>query len=756
MWKSKTPAKPAKTAKTSQPSLNFDSFNPDDLDNLPDLNLEDDPDLLNELESLKASMGLSAPSTKPVQAPSKGKEPSAKLTAEPPKPPSTAAPTVAAADVDDIVAGLSGLDIEHAEEEVHVDFTDDDMNDPNLLGELSKIAGDDEGEEASPKDTTPEVHASQDAVVTEPEPLASSTIVIETTPLEAPTEADTLPLEVKLRSQDPNVILKYVQLEKIRACLRAVKALEAKYEQLIKASSGHPIPETPTSPVSSTLSAAVIAKAKDPLSSSQTLSTSLPKLKDRLMEYKKAALAWKRQGDLTKAREYLAITKKLQEAIDAAATGGALTGITLPDPPTYPSDTAPDTVSEGSEKSSRAPVSSLGVAVPDTIDTLPTLIHSPATVDANPTTTFSYLKTTLQAQITSSTTIAAYFFKNSKKDLALQFHKLKKLCKPIWKPRAAEGRGQTAVRQRGILLVIFNYSKRLKIERNRTFQRFVERKRATFDIYHQPRGRASIPLSSLLVKCEIHDVFPLVDIANSRKNVPGKLEVKVKLRVPLTKQDVVKKEEKWIVLDLNGTRPPVVNPAVKTKPDVMGQPAEVKKEVISPDVVSPVQNLEAKKTVTEIPAAVKAPALPVAPTGVTPKAPRTCTCTTEDIEEIEQQFLSPDTIASNQVLEVEYTALTSQIAALQAARKPVPEDLTDRKMGYELRMNLLVTLVQVGKLTMPDYIASVKTSIAATKKQAVSFKNANKMELAKMALKRVKMMTEEVEEVEQAMANGDL
>ena len=60
---------------------------------------------------------------------------------------------------------------------------------------------------------------------------------------------------------------------------------------------------------------------------------------------------------------------------------------------------------------------------------------------------------------------------------------------------------------------------------------------------------------------------------------------------------------------------------------------------------------------------------------------------------------SPDYIISNQVLEHEHNSIVQQIAAAQAARKPV-DDLMDRKTSYEIRMNLLVTLVQAGSLSM--------------------------------------------------------
>ncbi|KAJ3288150.1 Coiled-coil and C2 domain-containing protein 1B [Rhizoclosmatium sp. JEL0117] len=124
-----------------------------------------------------------------------------------------------------------------------------------------------------------------------------------------------------------------------------------------------------------------------------------------------------------------------------------------------------------------------------------------------------------------------------------------------------------------------------------------------------------------------------------------------------------------------------------------------------------------------------------------------------NIEKLEMESLNPDAIASNNVLESEHTALLAQIAA---HKKPVPEDLMDRKAGYELRMNLLVTLVSTGALTMNKYIENVKTNIGTTKKQALLLKQHGKVELARQAMARIKIMMEEVEEVEKAIAAGEL
>jgi hypothetical protein len=49
------------------------------------------------------------------------------------------------------------------------------------------------------------------------------------------------------------------------------------------------------------------------------------------------------------------------------------------------------------------------------------------------------------------------------------------------------------------------------------------------------------------------------------------------------------------------------------------------------------------------------------------------------------------------------------------------------------------------------YLSQVKESIKVTKQQALEFKRNNKLDLAKRALVRVKIMTAEVEEAEAAM-----
>ena len=109
-----------------------------------------------------------------------------------------------------------------------------------------------------------------------------------------------------------------------------------------------------------------------------------------------------------------------------------------------------------------------------------------------------------------------------------------------------------------------------------------------------------------------------------------------------------------------------------------------------------------------------------------------------------------DSVFSNQVLEYEHKLISQEIEQLTVQRKKIPDELQDAKMAYEIKMNMLVSMVQLGTLTMPMYLEKLKMSIQNTKSLAIKFKQAGRLDEARKAMTRIKLMTQEVEEVEQA------
>ncbi|RKO83614.1 hypothetical protein BDK51DRAFT_38922, partial [Blyttiomyces helicus] len=424
--KKKPPPEPARPRRKSP----FDF----DLGTDPDIDVDesglDDPALLAELHSLTRD---SAP---PARAASPKKQPA-------PKPAPAAKPAVADVDVDAIVASLPGID--DAEADVDVQFDESDMNDPDLLAALNAVIGHEPMADADtaaspPSPTAPTFLPAPTAPEPEPEP--------ETEP-EPTEEDDTVPLEFKLKSSDPVVLAKYVQLEKIRAvnrkrggdregaleCLRASKALEGRLAEVtanpdalppkrvvasevpvsvapaaapraavaVKPPTLEPAPVILPAPipvpilepapapapvlVSSSTPSPIVTQIPSPATSA---AIDLDTLKRRQLEYKVAALASKKENDLTRARQLLGISKTMQEAIDRVAVGGALPDdFVLPVPPSEapaPVPASPAPVPESASPSTRKPTvrspqtppppkAPLGIAPGETFD----LIDSPST-----------------------------------------------------------------------------------------------------------------------------------------------------------------------------------------------------------------------------------------------------------------------------------------------------------------------------------------------------------------------------------------
>ncbi|XP_014864314.1 PREDICTED: coiled-coil and C2 domain-containing protein 1B isoform X1 [Poecilia mexicana] len=101
----------------------------------------------------------------------------------------------------------------------------------------------------------------------------------------------------------------------------------------------------------------------------------------------------------------------------------------------------------------------------------------------------------------------------------------------------------------------FNQSFTLSINRNhRGFRRLVASKGLKLELLHKggflrsdkPVGSALIKLDKLESQSEIREI---VEVMDGRKHTGGRVEVKVRLREPLSGQDVQSSTERWLVID---------------------------------------------------------------------------------------------------------------------------------------------------------------------------------------------------------------
>ncbi|XP_010138825.1 PREDICTED: coiled-coil and C2 domain-containing protein 1B [Buceros rhinoceros silvestris] len=101
----------------------------------------------------------------------------------------------------------------------------------------------------------------------------------------------------------------------------------------------------------------------------------------------------------------------------------------------------------------------------------------------------------------------------------------------------------------------YNQLFKLNINRNhRGFRRAIRSKGIKFEVFHKGSffrsdkqvGTAHLKLEKLESECEVREI---IEIFDGRKPTGGKLEVKVRLRVPLSGQDLQTVTENWLVLE---------------------------------------------------------------------------------------------------------------------------------------------------------------------------------------------------------------
>ncbi|XP_053507285.1 coiled-coil and C2 domain-containing protein 1B [Ictalurus furcatus] len=101
----------------------------------------------------------------------------------------------------------------------------------------------------------------------------------------------------------------------------------------------------------------------------------------------------------------------------------------------------------------------------------------------------------------------------------------------------------------------YNQSFTLNINRNhRSFKRAVQTKGLKLEVFHKggflrsdkPVGTAHVKLDKLETESEVREI---VEVMDGRKPTGGRIEVRVRLREPLSGQDMQSVTERWLVLD---------------------------------------------------------------------------------------------------------------------------------------------------------------------------------------------------------------
>jgi hypothetical protein len=196
----------------------------------------------------------------------------------------------------------------------------------------------------------------------------------------------------------------------------------------------------------------------------------VPLLEERISLYKKSAVMWKRQGDMAKAREELAVAKQIEAMLSSVHAGDTINESSIPEEPkaaivvtpapapvpeskpTYvppPVAVEPPQADQQSRKMSEEVLSlspqaarasrSASLSGSSTSLAKQSSLRRPSTsssrerVSSNPVinlapkiTSVNHLEDVIKQQIKLATGIAAIYLKQNQKPEALSFHKLKK------------------------------------------------------------------------------------------------------------------------------------------------------------------------------------------------------------------------------------------------------------------------------------------------------------------------------------------
>ncbi|KAJ2513180.1 hypothetical protein GGI11_004492 [Coemansia sp. RSA 2049] len=302
----------------------------------------------------------------------------------------------------------------------------------------------------------------------------------------------------------------------------------------------------------------------------------------------------------------------------------------------------------------------------------------------------------------------------------------------------------------------------------RPLQRWIERGKLTIELHKytgmlwgtQVVGRASVPLLDLRTRSEVSSVVEFKPVSEGAGRMgrpfiggPVLVDVAARLRLPLTnKAELVTHIERWIYLD-NKTAS-IGGGSGQTQTETVSETqGEAKTAAASAPAEPPVA---AEQDLQKDHSAVNAEERPAKRGSDLPQQTGN-----DESKEQEEAALSGDKIAelmdsmegivSNAVLEMELQQIPERMKAAGAGDTEQTGLLREMETAIKLRMSVVAAQVGAGTLTIQEYMESVKREVQQATQWALAAKKGGRRDLALRALRRVKAMRKELEEMQEAM-----
>jgi hypothetical protein len=292
-------------------------------------------------------------------------------------------------------------------------------------------------------------------------------------------------------------------------------------------------------------------------------------------------------------------------------------------------------------------------------------------------------------------------------------------------------------------------------------------------------GFVKVSLDKLLTKCEVDELFPITDV-NGKKALGGVCKLRMKLRTPISGPEVKEEVERELVIgpwpELVYVAPPVqvvqqqlinehannVTQNVTNSKDSVtymsidhedfGDSLEGHGDNNTDIIIDKTHNTESHETSSGNAKASAIVASSDVQVHVNVNTASTTTTTTQKqfdysiltVQE-KQDPLSIDFYAvSNDVMDAEISMLESKMNSTSISEEE-RSDISMRHLLLTTRMNILVTKVQNGQLTMEEYINMLQERVKHDKVLAIYCNQNNMKNEAIQVMKRMRIMENEIE-----------
>lgn len=271
--------------------------------------------------------------------------------------------------------------------------------------------------------------------------------------------------------------------------------------------------------------------------------------------------------------------------------------------------------------------------------------------------------------------------------------------------------------------VQFNSSNIYTFRRRGPVESLFSRKKATFElILHRGFFKADVslatarlPLEGLLRKGRIGGDLSLTD-SNGRKKLGGTLRVYISLRNPISTEEFREEVTRELRIGEWPTAVPA-NPSPSATHPPAAAPLEITRENPAPS--------------SDIASEVVAP------------APSTAPPFSSSLSELEREDPHHvNLLVSNDVLEAEIE--TANLGLARSRSDEEKQDISIRLMLLTSRLSVLVSQVQDGEISLPQYIDNLKERITQDKLLAVYLSKTDRKKDALSVMKRIRIMESEV------------